>query len=136
VLASVTQCGGNARAIPLRVGRIDATAAGPFGVPGPFTPIEPTLAQFASAGFSQTETIGLVYDLGFFISVMVKNINSSIGPADIPWEVFIIQIFRKLVNAASCMLEVQTNFDSGSKCCEFHKVSSVLYCPDFACLSV
>ncbi|CZR56980.1 related to beta-1,3 exoglucanase precursor [Phialocephala subalpina] len=68
VLVSVAQCGGNAKAIPLRVGRIDASAAGPSGVPTPFTAIEPTLAQFAQAGMSQSDTIGLVYDLSFFLS--------------------------------------------------------------------
>lgn len=64
----MAQCGGNAKAIPLRVGRIDASAAGPSGVPTPFTAIEPTLAQFAQAGMSQSDTIGLVYDLSFFLS--------------------------------------------------------------------
>ncbi|KUJ21869.1 heme peroxidase [Mollisia scopiformis] len=60
VLVSVAECGGNAAAIPLRVGRIDALAAGPSGVPTPFTPIGPTLAQFAQAGFAANETIALV----------------------------------------------------------------------------
>lgn len=60
VVLAVAGCGGNARAIPLRVGRTDAVQAGPSGVPGPFTPLQPTLAQFAKAGFSATETIALV----------------------------------------------------------------------------
>jgi hypothetical protein len=58
----VTECGGNARAIPLRVGRIDALAAGPSGVPTPFTPLAPTLAQFAQAGMSASDTISLTYE--------------------------------------------------------------------------
>ncbi|KAE9372701.1 heme peroxidase [Stipitochalara longipes BDJ] len=49
VLAAVSECGGNAQAIPLR----------PSGVPGPFTSLDATLSQFASAGFAQNETIAL-----------------------------------------------------------------------------
>jgi hypothetical protein len=59
LVASVSTCGGLDTGIPLRVGRIDATEAGPSGVPEPTTDLETTLAQFASAGFSQSETIAL-----------------------------------------------------------------------------
>ncbi|KAK6587424.1 hypothetical protein PZA11_000714 [Diplocarpon coronariae] len=59
VLLAVASCGAHPQAIPLRVGRIDATQAGPAGVPGPFDPLEPTLARFAKAGFAANETIAL-----------------------------------------------------------------------------
>jgi len=59
LVASVSTCGGSDTGIPLRVGRIDATEAGPSGVPEPTTDLETTLAQFTSAGFSQSETIAL-----------------------------------------------------------------------------
>ncbi|KAH6709093.1 heme peroxidase [Leptodontidium sp. MPI-SDFR-AT-0119] len=93
VVLAVAGCGGNARAIPLRVGRTDAVQAGPSGVPGPFTPLQPTLAQFAKAGFSATETIALVscgHSLGRIhfsnfpdivdnSAVSATNLNGGIG---------------------------------------------------------
>ncbi|KAM0146237.1 hypothetical protein ACHAPG_011247 [Botrytis cinerea] len=59
VVASVAKCGGSNSGIKLRVGRIDATSAGPAGVPGPATDLNTTLAQFAAAGFDASQTIGL-----------------------------------------------------------------------------
>lgn len=47
--------------IELRAGRIDALAAGDFGVPGPADTFASQKAQFAKAGFSQTEMITAVY---------------------------------------------------------------------------
>jgi hypothetical protein len=59
LVASVSICGGSDTGIPLLVGRIDATEAGPSGVPEPTTDLETTLAQFTPAGISQSETIAL-----------------------------------------------------------------------------
>ena len=44
----------------MRGGRIDATEAGPFGVPEPETDLKKTLAEFAGAGFSREDTIAVV----------------------------------------------------------------------------
>ena len=46
--------------IKLRAGRIDATIAGPSGVPGPGDSVVSQKAAFANAGFSQTEMIQAV----------------------------------------------------------------------------
>jgi hypothetical protein len=46
--------------IQLKVGRIDATVAGPFGVPGPGDFFTSQKAAFANAGFNQTEMIQAV----------------------------------------------------------------------------
>lgn len=46
--------------IQLRAGRIDATEAGPHGVPGPTDGIVSQLAAFANAGFSKAEMITAV----------------------------------------------------------------------------
>lgn len=43
----------------MRGGRIDATEAGPFGVPAPDTSLELTLEYFSGAGFNQVDSIGL-----------------------------------------------------------------------------
>lgn len=59
LVASLAECGGTTTGVPLRVGRIDAEEAGPAGVPEPTTDLETTLAQFAAAGFNQSETIAL-----------------------------------------------------------------------------
>lgn len=44
----------------MRVGRTDAAGPGPSGVPTPTDDLTTTLAQFAQAGFSQSEAIGSV----------------------------------------------------------------------------
>ena len=59
MVVSLAECGGTTTGIPLRIGRIDADAAGPSGVPEPTTDLETTLAQFEAAGFNQSETITL-----------------------------------------------------------------------------
>ena len=46
--------------IQLKVGRIDATKAGPPGVPGPSDSVAVQAAAFANAGFSKTEMITAV----------------------------------------------------------------------------
>lgn len=48
------------RILKIRVGREDAIAAGPTGVPKPTDDLATTLAAFAKAGFSQEEAIGSV----------------------------------------------------------------------------
>lgn len=50
-------CGGPQ--IPFRAGRIDATEAGPFGVPAPDTDLATTLQFFAFSGFNQVDSIAL-----------------------------------------------------------------------------
>lgn len=57
VSVSVGNCGGPQ--IPVRGGRIDATEAGPFGVPAPDTDLHTTLQYFANSGFNQVDSIGL-----------------------------------------------------------------------------
>ena len=54
---ALTTCSGFDPAVPLRVGRVDATEAGPTGVPEAFTDLNTTLAQFSRAGFNQSEAI-------------------------------------------------------------------------------
>jgi hypothetical protein len=58
-IQSVNACGSKASSIDLRAGRVDATEAGPAGVPEPTTDLNTTLAQFAAAGFDQASTIAL-----------------------------------------------------------------------------
>ncbi len=58
----------------MKVGRIDALAAGPSGVPTPFTSLEDSLARFSEAGFNNTQTIGLVYD-SLQMLLFVRNID-------------------------------------------------------------
>ncbi|OLN88549.1 WSC domain-containing protein-like protein 1 [Colletotrichum chlorophyti] len=58
VVVANAGCGG-AR-MPFRAGRIDATGAGPAGVPEPDTPLDTTRSTFAKAGFSESEMISLV----------------------------------------------------------------------------
>jgi hypothetical protein len=55
VYAGVRSCGGPA--IPMRGGRIDATQAGPMGVPQPQNGIGQFINQFARMGYDQTDMI-------------------------------------------------------------------------------
>ena len=57
---SLQSCDLESPPLKLRAGRIDATEAGPLGVPEPTTDLPTTLARFAKAGFSQSDAIGLV----------------------------------------------------------------------------
>ncbi|KAJ7155090.1 heme peroxidase [Mycena filopes] len=59
VAMSVGSCSNPPIVIPLRGGRVDATAGGLFGVPEPETDIGTTLNQFSQAGFNQADAIGL-----------------------------------------------------------------------------
>ena len=56
-MTAVGACGGPI--IPLRGGRIDATKAGPLGVPLPESDIETTLHEMSSSGFDQSDAIAL-----------------------------------------------------------------------------
>lgn len=58
VYSSVRACGGPI--IPIRGGRIDATAAGPTGVPLPQNSLGTFINQFARMGFNTTEMIQMV----------------------------------------------------------------------------
>ncbi|TVY15916.1 WSC domain-containing protein [Lachnellula arida] len=57
---SLLSCEPDARMIQLKVGRIDATVAGPTGVPRPEDSLEIATAAFAKAGLNQTEMIQAV----------------------------------------------------------------------------
>lgn len=57
VYASVRVCGGPA--IPIRAGRVDATAAGPIGVPLPQNSQYTFIQQFSRMGFNVSEMIAL-----------------------------------------------------------------------------
>ena len=46
--------------IPHRIGRVDATAAGPAGVPQPQDTLSSHIANFQKQGFNVTEMIGMV----------------------------------------------------------------------------
>lgn len=54
LVVAVTSCGGPS--IPLRFGRVDATEAGPSGVPVPEDGIETITNRFKTAGFNQGES--------------------------------------------------------------------------------
>jgi hypothetical protein len=56
----VLSCDPNSPMIKLKAGRIDATKAGPFGVPGPSDPLASQQAAFANAGFNKAEMIQAV----------------------------------------------------------------------------
>ncbi|KAJ7618546.1 heme peroxidase [Roridomyces roridus] len=58
VTLAIKNCGGPS--IPFRPGRIDATEAGPPGVPQPTESLETHVSEFARQGFNATEMIGLV----------------------------------------------------------------------------
>lgn len=57
VVTAVGNCGGPH--IPMRGNRIDATVAGPSGVPEPETDLQTTLVDFSNAGFNEDDTIAL-----------------------------------------------------------------------------
>jgi len=57
---ALSSCDPNPRLISLRVGRKDATAAGPSGVPQPQDTTISQFAAFAKIGFSQSDAIAAV----------------------------------------------------------------------------
>lgn len=56
--SAVRNC--NGPRIPIRVGRVDATEAGPEGVPEPQDDLTSIVTQFASMGFSQQDMIQMI----------------------------------------------------------------------------
>ncbi|KAK7686438.1 hypothetical protein QCA50_010662 [Cerrena zonata] len=58
VYASLRSC--NGPRVPIRVGRIDATEAGPPGVPEPTHDLDTIVSKFASMGFSKQDMIQMV----------------------------------------------------------------------------
>jgi len=58
--ATVQVCSNGTIRVPYRAGRVDATEAGPVGVPEPHENITSHTAAFSRAGFNTTEMIGLV----------------------------------------------------------------------------
>ncbi|GAO15341.1 hypothetical protein UVI_02010080 [Ustilaginoidea virens] len=78
LVAAVAGCGGPR--IQLRMGRIDASAAGPAGVPEPEHDLASTLAAFTNAGFSQEDMIAMVacgHTLGGVQSVDFPDITGG-----------------------------------------------------------
>lgn len=78
LVASVAACGGPR--IPLRTGRIDATEAGPPGVPKPDHTLESTIDTFARAGFDKSDMIALVacgHTLGGVHSINFPDITGG-----------------------------------------------------------
>jgi catalase (peroxidase I) len=59
-ISSVYTCSRGSVIIPFRGGRIDATEAGPAGVPQPQQDLSTHTAIFARQGFNTSEMIGLV----------------------------------------------------------------------------
>lgn len=78
VVTSVANCGGPK--IPMRVGRVDATAAGPSGVPEPETSISDTLNEFNTAGFNDGDTVTLTA-CGHSMGGVHRNIFPQVVPA-------------------------------------------------------
>ncbi|KAI9150615.1 WSC domain-containing protein [Paramyrothecium foliicola] len=58
VIVSHSACGGTTK-IPFRYGRVDAQAAGQFGVPETHTPLQTMLNRFATAGLNHQDMITL-----------------------------------------------------------------------------
>ena len=78
VVTAVANCGGPK--VPMKVGRIDATAAGPSGVPKPETDISTTLSEFSTAGFNPSDTIALTA-CGHTMGGVHRNIFPQVVPA-------------------------------------------------------
>ncbi len=81
VYHAVGSCGGPR--IAMRGGRIDATSAGPPGVPEPTDDLDTIVAQFATAGFSVPEMIQMVacgHSQSLFLSSYLEfNYRSALG---------------------------------------------------------
>ncbi|MCJ1225724.1 hypothetical protein MMC12_002373 [Toensbergia leucococca] len=75
---AVGACGGPH--VELRGGRIDATLAGPFGVPEPETDISTTLTDFSNAGFNTGDTITLT-TCGHTMGGVHRSIFPQVVPA-------------------------------------------------------
>lgn len=75
--------------LELRAGRIDALAAGPFGIPGPADSFASQKAKFAQAGLSQTEMITAVYVILLLLS-QISDSDDYTARADIRLEVCMV----------------------------------------------
>ncbi|KAH8884049.1 heme peroxidase [Thozetella sp. PMI_491] len=78
LVLAVTSCGGPS--VPLRFGRVDATEAGPAGVPKPEDDLPSTQTRFSTAGFTQTDMISMVacgHSLGNIHSVDFPQLVSG-----------------------------------------------------------
>jgi hypothetical protein len=81
--------------IQLKVGRIDATAAGAFGVPGPGDGLASQKADFARAGFSPTEMIQAVWVTSF--TGIFVDLTGFVALVDTHLVEFIIVTLQELV---------------------------------------
>ncbi|TLS24024.1 hypothetical protein PpBr36_08708 [Pyricularia pennisetigena] len=82
VIVSHSACGSpTIPKIPFRAGRIDASGAGPTGVPEAFTPLDETASQFRKAGLSEKEMIQLVA-CGHTLGGVHSNNHPQIVPGD------------------------------------------------------
>lgn len=75
VYSAVRNC--NGPFIPIRVGRIDATEAGPEGVPEPQDNITSIVNQFTSMGFNQQDMIQMIA-CGHSMCCLLKCVESSV----------------------------------------------------------
>ncbi|KAK7746591.1 hypothetical protein SLS62_009312 [Diatrype stigma] len=79
VTLAVGSCSEGAVNVPYRGGRIDATEAGPLGVPEPQQDLEQHTSIFQKQGFNQTEMIGLVA-----CGHSVGGVHGTIFPDTVP----------------------------------------------------
>ncbi|KAF8181865.1 heme peroxidase, partial [Mycena galopus ATCC 62051] len=77
VIMSVGTCSSPSVYIPLRGERIDATMAGPLGVPEPETDIDTTLAEFSQAGFSQQDATVCGYPFALHFAMALPLVPES-----------------------------------------------------------
>jgi hypothetical protein len=80
----------NGPEIPFRAGRVDATKAGPAGVPEPHQTLEDHTAKFAKQGFTPTEMIQLIACVSFEIAFLYEPHTKAhwcFRNRVIPWEV-------------------------------------------------
>lgn len=82
VYASVRVCGGPA--IPIRTGRIDATAAGSIGVPLPQNSQYTFIQQFLRMGFNVSEMIALTACGHTIGGVHASNFPEALQPGTVP----------------------------------------------------
>lgn len=79
VTLAVGSCSEGKVNVPYRGGRIDATEAGPLGVPEPQQDLEQHTSIFQKQGFNQTEMIGLVA-----CGHSVGGVHGTIFPETVP----------------------------------------------------
>ena len=84
--------------IKLRAGRIDATKAGPTGVPKADDPFDKSNSTFAKAGFSTQEMIQSMFE---HFSIRLVPSNHSAAHVDIPLVLYTEGTILRLV----CLLK-------------------------------